>query len=87
MKQTQNSLPNWQNSSTKTEKNKWIDIHTKIQQYGANLHIDAHITLLPWYNSLRESHQEMEKNSKTNCQNTDRNVEFNFHMDDCKPHS
>ena len=26
--------------------NKWIDIHnTKIQQYGANLHIDAHITL------------------------------------------
>jgi divalent metal cation (Fe/Co/Zn/Cd) transporter len=32
----------------------------KIQQYGSGLHIDAHITL-PWYNSLRESHQEMEK--------------------------
>lgn len=31
----------------------WIDIHNmKIQQYGANLHIDAHITL-PWYYSLR----------------------------------
>ena len=67
--------------------NKWIDIHnTKIQQYGANLHIDAHITL-PWYNSLRESHQEMEKIVKLIAKNTDRNVEFNFHMDDCKPHS
>lgn len=68
-------------------KNEWIDIHnTKIQQYGANLHIDAHITL-PWYNSLRESHQEMENIIKLIAKNTDRNVEFNFHMDDCKPHS
>ena len=39
----------------------WIDIHNmKIQQYGANLHIDAHITL-PWYYSLRDAHNEMEK--------------------------
>lgn len=68
-------------------KNEWIDIHnTKIQQYGANLHIDAHITL-PWYNSLRDSHQEMENILKLIAKNTDRNVEFNFHMDDCKPHS
>lgn len=68
-------------------KKEWIDIHnTKIQQYGANLHIDAHVTL-PWYNSLRESHQEMENIIKLIAKNTDRNVEFNFHMDDCKPHS
>lgn len=68
-------------------KKEWIDIHnTKIQQYGANLHIDAHVTL-PWYNSLRDSHQEMENIIKLIAKNTDRNVEFNFHMDDCKSHS
>lgn len=68
-------------------KKEWIDIHnTKIQQYGANLHIDAHVTL-PWYNSLRDSHQEMENIIKLIAKNTDRNVEFNFHMDDCKPYS
>lgn len=68
-------------------KKEWIDIHnTKIQQYGANLHIDAHVTF-PWYNSLRDSHQEMENIIKLIAKNTDRNVEFNFHMDDCKPHS
>jgi hypothetical protein len=32
----------------------------KIQQFGANLHIDAHITL-PWYYDLRDAHNEMEK--------------------------
>ena len=68
-------------------KKEWIDIHNmKIQQYGSGLHIDAHITL-PWYNSLRESHQEMENIIKTLVAETERNVEFNFHMDDCKPHS
>ncbi len=68
-------------------KKEWIDIHNmKIQQYGSGLHIDAHITL-PWYNDLRSSHQEMENIIKTLVAETERNVEFNFHMDDCKPHS
>lgn len=63
----------------------WIDIHNmKIQQYGANLHIDAHITL-PWYYSLREAHNEMEKVLVLLAKNLDRQIEFNFHMDDCKP--
>lgn len=62
----------------------WIDVHNmKIQQFGANLHIDAHITL-PWYYSLREAHDEMEKMILLLAQNTKRSVEFNFHMDDCK---
>ena len=62
----------------------WIDVHNmKIQQFGANLHIDAHITL-PWYYSLREAHNEMEKMILLLAQNTKRSVEFNFHMDDCK---
>ena len=68
-------------------KKEWIDIHNmKIQQYGSGLHIDAHITL-PWYNDLRSSHQEMENIIKTLIAETERHVEFNFHMDDCKPHS
>lgn len=65
----------------------WIDLHnTKIQQHGSKLHIDAHITL-PYYNSLRKSHQEMESIIRLIAAHTDRNIEFNFHMDDCKPFS
>jgi len=68
-------------------KKEWIDIHNvKIQQYGANIHIDAHITL-PWYYSLREAHNEMEKVIIILAKNIDYNIEFNFHMDDCKPTS
>ncbi|WP_336689202.1 MULTISPECIES: cation diffusion facilitator family transporter [unclassified Chryseobacterium] len=63
----------------------WIDVHNmKIQQFGANLHIDAHITL-PWYYSLRDAHNEMEKMIILLAKNTKRSVEFNFHMDDCRP--
>lgn len=63
----------------------WIDVHNmKIQQFGASLHIDAHITL-PWYYSLREAHNEMEKVIILLAKNTKRSVEFNFHMDDCRP--
>ena len=61
----------------KNRKKEWIDIHNmKIQQYGSGLHIDAHITL-PWYDTLRESHQEMENIIKTLASETERHVEFN----------
>lgn len=63
----------------------WIDVHNmKVQQFGASLHIDAHITL-PWYYSLRDAHNEMENMILLLAKNTKRTVEFNFHMDDCKP--
>ncbi|MDR2236218.1 MAG: cation diffusion facilitator family transporter [Chryseobacterium sp.] len=63
----------------------WIDVHNmKIQQFGASLHIDAHITL-PWYYSLRDAHNEMEKMILLLAGHIKRNIEFNFHMDDCKP--
>lgn len=65
-------------------KTEWIDIHNlKIQQFGSSLHIDAHITL-PWYYSLRDAHNEMENVILLLAKNTQRTVEFNFHMDDCK---
>jgi cation diffusion facilitator family transporter len=65
-------------------KTEWIDIHNmKIQQFGASLHIDAHITL-PWYYSLRDAHKEMENVIILLAKNIKRTIEFNFHMDDCK---
>lgn len=68
-------------------KSEWIDVHNmKVQQFGAHLHIDAHITL-PWYKTLKDSHNEMENIIKLLAENIDRSIEFNFHMDDCKPTS
>lgn len=63
----------------------WIDVHNmRIQQHGSSLHIDAHLTL-PWYYELRKAHEEMEQIYRLIGGNTDRTVEFNFHLDDCKP--
>ena len=65
----------------------WIDVHNmRIQQHGSGLHIDAHLTL-PWYYELRKAHNEMEDLYKLIGTNTDRTIEFNFHLDDCKPTS
>lgn len=65
----------------------WVDIHNvRIQQHGSVLHIDAHLTL-PWYFELRTAHEEMEDVYQLISSNTDREVEFNFHLDDCKPFS
>ncbi|WP_332024263.1 cation diffusion facilitator family transporter [Kaistella sp.] len=68
-------------------KREWIDIHnTRIQQHGSGLHIDAHLTL-PWYFELRKAHEEMEETYKLISENSSRAIEFNFHLDDCKPFS
>lgn len=68
-------------------KPQWIDIHNvRIQQHGSGLHIDAHLTL-PWYFELRTAHEEMEKVYDLLGQHAEREVEFNFHLDDCKPFS
>lgn len=65
----------------------WVDLHnTRIQQHGSRLHIDAHLTL-PWYFELREAHQQMESMIKLIAENSDRAIEFNVHMDDCKEFS
>ena len=68
-------------------KREWIDIHnTRIQQHGSGLHIDAHLTL-PWYFELRKAHEEMEETYKLIAENSNRAIEFNFHLDDCKTFS
>ncbi len=74
------------NLQTVREK-QWVDLHNvRIQQHGSKLHLDAHLTL-PYYLSLREAHEEMETVIKTIAARTEREIEFNFHMDDCKPFS
>ncbi len=68
-------------------KPQWVDLHNmRIQQHGSGLHIDAHFTL-PWYYELRKAHNEMEDLYKLIGENTDRTIEFNFHLDDCKSFS
>lgn len=77
-----NKLASFLNENRKKE---WIDIHNmKIQQFGSRLHIDAHLTL-PWYLELREAHNFMEDLIILIAKNSERKIEFNFHMDDCKP--
>jgi cation diffusion facilitator family transporter len=68
-------------------RNTWIDLHNvRIQKHGSKLHLDAHLTL-PFYFELREAHAEMEEMIKAIVKNTDRNIEFNLHLDDCKTFS
>ncbi|QDP85505.1 cation transporter [Chryseobacterium sp. SNU WT5] len=78
------SLSKFLNENRKPQ---WIDLHNmRIQQHGSGLHIDAHLTL-PWYYELRKAHNEMEDLYKLIGENSDRTIEFNFHLDDCKPTS
>lgn len=66
-------------------KDVWIDVHNvRVQQHGSGLHIDGHITL-PWYLELRDAHAEMEEMIVSIAEANERSIEFNFHMDDCRP--
>ncbi|MDL1913763.1 MAG: cation transporter [Bergeyella sp.] len=70
---------------SRNRKAEWIDIHNmRIQQFGSKLHIDAHLTL-PWYFELRKAHEEMRELIILIAENTPRNIEFNIHLDDCRP--
>lgn len=78
------SLSEFLNQNRKPQ---WVDLHNmRIQQHGSGLHIDAHLTL-PWYYELRKAHKEMEDVYQLIGKNTDREIEFNFHLDDCKSFS
>ncbi|HWY11384.1 MAG TPA: cation diffusion facilitator family transporter [Bacteroidia bacterium] len=71
----------------KNRHEKWIDIHNlRILKYGAHLHIDCHITL-PWYDTLEESHKEIEAVEKLVKENMEHEIEFFIHADPCLPTS
>ncbi|WP_432710403.1 cation diffusion facilitator family transporter [Pedobacter sp.] len=61
----------------------WIDVHNlRAQQYGADLHIDCHVTL-PYYYDLNRVHQEISAIDKLINQNKGRATELFIHADPC----
>lgn len=67
----------------KNRREQWIDMHKlRVQRYGFNLHIDAHITL-PWYLSLEEAHAEVNALSELVNTSMGEEVESFIHADPC----
>ncbi len=63
----------------------WIDIHNlRAQQYGADLHIDCHITL-PYYFELTQVHREISEIDQTINGTAPHKTELFIHADPCLP--
>ncbi|RZK42128.1 MAG: cation transporter [Pedobacter sp.] len=63
----------------------WIDVHNlRAQQYGADLHIDCHVTL-PYYFDLNKVHQEISNIDKLINSTGDYKTELFIHADPCLP--
>ncbi|GAA4377762.1 cation diffusion facilitator family transporter [Hymenobacter koreensis] len=61
----------------------WIDVHNlRIVRYGADLHIDCHITM-PYYFSLDESHTEVTRIEELVRSRFEVEVEMFVHADPC----
>lgn len=66
-------------------RNEWIDIHNlRVQQYGADIHVDCHVTL-PWYFDLQRVHEEVSCIDKMVAKDSEGSVEFFIHADPCLP--
>jgi len=63
----------------------WIDVHNlRAQQYGADLHIDCHVTL-PYYFDLNQVHQEISAIDHLINGNAQHKTELFVHADPCLP--
>ncbi|WP_299568100.1 cation diffusion facilitator family transporter [uncultured Pedobacter sp.] len=63
----------------------WIDVHNlRAQQYGADLHIDCHITL-PYYFDLNAVHKEISSIDAMINQTVNNKTELFIHADPCLP--
>lgn len=63
----------------------WIDVHNfRVQRYGSDLHIDAHLTL-PYYITLQESHDEVVTFEEVFRSNFQTEIEIFTHTDPCVP--
>lgn len=61
----------------------WIDVHNlRVQKYGADLHIDCHLTL-PYYWSLVQTHDEIHRFEETLQAGFKSEVEIFVHADPC----
>lgn len=69
----------------KNKSDNWIDIHNlRVQKYGADLHIDCHLTL-PYYLDLKTVHNEVGKLEAVIEQHFNGDVEVFVHVDPCLP--
>ncbi|TCC90627.1 cation transporter [Pedobacter frigiditerrae] len=65
--------------------NSWIDVHNlRAQQYGADLHIDCHVTL-PYYFDLNTVHKEISSIDKLINITGSHQTELFIHADPCLP--
>jgi cation diffusion facilitator family transporter len=63
----------------------WIDVHNlRTQQYGAEFHIDCHVTL-PYYFDLNKVHREISQIDELINKNGERKAELFIHADPCLP--
>jgi cation diffusion facilitator family transporter len=61
----------------------WVDLHNlRIIKYGSILHLDAHLTI-PWYFTIHEGHNEIDKLDKLIKDNFGNSVELFIHSDGC----
>jgi cation diffusion facilitator family transporter len=61
----------------------WIDVHNlRVQKYGADLHIDCHLTL-PYYWDLQKTHEEVHRFEETLQAGFSSEVEIFVHADPC----
>lgn len=62
---------------------KWVDLHNlRIIKYGRILHLDCHLTL-PWYISVREAHEELDKLEALITHKFGDRIEIFIHTDYC----
>lgn len=63
----------------------WIDVHNlRAQQYGADLHIDCHVTL-PYYYDLNEVHHQVSEIDQLINATGSHKTELFIHTDPCLP--
>ncbi|MBC8172887.1 MAG: cation transporter [Chitinophagales bacterium] len=63
----------------------WMDLHNlRIIKYGSTLHFDCHLTV-PYYFSVKEGHDELEKMETTIRQYHNAYSEWFVHLDPCVP--
>ncbi len=68
-------------------KENWIDVHNlRVIKYGADLHVDCHLTL-PWYFDTRKSHDEVKEFEGAIKNITGNATELFIHVDPCIPES
>nr|MBC7612100.1 cation transporter [Pseudopedobacter sp.] len=66
-------------------KSEWIDVHNlRTQRYGAETHIDCHVTL-PYYFDLNQVHFQVSEIDRVITENVNSETEFFIHADPCIP--